>query len=601
MNDTKKILKDLNKEQLNIVKSDENLYVTACPGSGKTRVLTRKIAYQHLKYNESLKKIIAITYTNRAAEEIKDRLDLLGLDNTETIWVGTIHQFCLEFIIYPFKMNIPRISKGFTIIDQYSQREYIQQLNNELKLDLGFLELNKIDLTLSMDLEVKEKKYFEFSNAYHNKLEANKEIDFDMILLMAFKILCVNSNVSRNIANNIRAIYVDEFQDTRELQYKILAKLFKCNTEIQSMFVGDMDQAIYGSLEGVAKPVNELQELTRQTFKTATLHGCYRSSQRIVDFYSNFQEEKYSIESRGCNRNTRGHIEYKNSINKDELPHLIKNIITDRIEHGVSENDICIVAPQHYILFSLGEFLREELPNYNFDAVTISPIKVNDHSMFFKLAILCFTEAGKKSRRRKRVASDIIRILTNEFGVDLTDDFLNLDLLQFINKQKNLYSGNNGVELYQFVTEGLLDYLGILKKSYLPIFKQYNLFIQEVESRIESNNLSNTITSFQKMFKIREGITITTAHKVKGNEYDTVIAINLLKGRIPHWNEVYHTQDKGVDSSRKLLYVICSRAKNNLYLFSEEGYTTGNGQPLEPTNLLNKVQFEYDTHDVKQS
>ncbi|BDP68866.1 hypothetical protein EfmAA94_00390 [Enterococcus faecium] len=79
------------------------------------------------------------------------------------------------------------------------------------------------------------------------------------------------------------------------------------------------------------------------------------------------------------------------------------------------------------------------------------------------------------------------------------------------------------------------------------------------------------------MFKSRDGITLTTAHKVKGNEYDTVSAINLLNGKIPHWNEIFNVSDKGISSARKLLYVICSRAKNNLFLFSEVGYFTSKG------------------------
>ena len=324
-----KIVNDLNLEQKDVVESEDNLYVNACPGSGKTRVLTRKIAYQAIKHDGSLKRIIAITYTNRAAEEIKERLSLLSIDDDINIWVGTIHQFCLEFIIYPFKMNLSRV--------QYTQ----------------------------------------VSEMYHTMLEKNKEIDFDMILLVAHKILTVNSNVARNIASNIRAIYVDEFQDTRELQYNVIAKLLQNNPQIQSMFVGDIDQAIYGSLDGIAKSVEELEMLTSHTFQSKTLHGCYRSNQRLVDFYSNFQSCPYEIESRGNNKNDRGFISYDCKVTKEDLPNIIKNIIKEKIESGIHEKDICVLAPQHYPLFSLGEYLKKELPYCNFDAINISPIKVN--------------------------------------------------------------------------------------------------------------------------------------------------------------------------------------------------------------------------------
>lgn len=588
-----KLLNDLNLEQKDIVESQENLYVTACPGSGKTRVLTRKIAYQILKFSGSLKKIIAITYTNRAADEIKERLNLLSVDNGN-VWVGTIHQFCLEFVLYPFKMNLPRVSKGFVIIDDYTQREYLSQINITLNSNLKSYELNKIDLSLSSNFETNEIKYSKIAKMYHEMLEKNKEIDFDMILLLAYKILSINSNVSKNIANNIRAIYVDEFQDTRELQYSIIGKLTKNNLRIQSMFVGDIDQAIYGSLDGIAKAVRDLAKVTKQTFSVKTLYGCYRSNQRLVDFYSNFQSTPYHIESRGSNKDKSGFINYDCEVTKENLPNIIKNKVEESLDGGINENDICIISPQHYPLFELAEYLKKELPNCHFDAISISPIKVNDHSIFFKLSVLYFTEPGEKVYRRKRLAKEILNILINEFRIEISERYIDLDLLKIINSSKKMCKAKNGIELYDFITKCLFTKFNITEKNYPSVLTQYTFFINEMEDRIKNNALSNDISSFERVFKDRKGITITTAHKVKGNEYDTVIAINLLNGKIPHWEEIINSPDRGVNSARKLLYVICSRAKNNLFLFSEAGHTTKNGAPLLPTELLNKIEFDYD-------
>ncbi len=98
-----KIVNDLNLEQKDVVESEDNLYVNACPGSGKTRVLTRKIAYQAIKHDGSLKRIIAITYTNRAAEEIKERLSLLSIDDDINIWVGQYISFVLNLLFILLK------------------------------------------------------------------------------------------------------------------------------------------------------------------------------------------------------------------------------------------------------------------------------------------------------------------------------------------------------------------------------------------------------------------------------------------------------------------------------------------------------------------
>lgn len=586
-------LEDLNAEQKSVVQSNDNLYVTACPGSGKTRVLTRKIAYQATKYKDSLKKIIAITYTNRAANEIKERLETLGVEENN-VWVGTIHQFCLEFIVYPFKMNMDRISKGFTIIDDYTKREYLNEINEILNLKLKSFELDKIDLSLSLDHEIVEEEYPKVSEIYHEFLRENKEIDFDMILLLAYRILFENSVVTINIANNIRAIYVDEFQDTRNLQYGIIGSLTRRNKSIKTLFVGDIDQAIYGSLNGIAKSIEELEKITNQTFIPKTLHGCYRSTQRLVDFYSNFQSMPYQIESRGSNRDETGIIKYNFKINKQDLPQKIKKVILERLENNVLEEDICVISPQHYPLFALSEYLKKELPTSNFDAITVSPIKVNDHSAFFKLAVLYYTEPGIKVRKRKFIANEILNIFTNEFGIEIGEQFINLDLLKIINSAKKKFIENDGVELYRFVTNLLFTHLNISKEIYPNIFKQYDAFLEDMIQRISNNSLSRDLNSFYRMFKQNKGITITTAHKVKGEEYDTVIAINLLKGKIPHWEEVINGYDQGENSAKKLLYVICSRAKKNLYLFSEEGYSTAkSGTPLIPTPLLKSVTFNY--------
>lgn len=585
-------LQDLNAEQKNVVQSNENLYVTACPGSGKTRVLTRKIAYQATKYIDSLKRIIAITYTNRAANEIKERLEALGIEENN-VWVGTIHQFCLEFIVYPFKMNLARISKGFTIIDDYTRREYLNEINEQLNLNLKSYQLAKIDLSLSLDYEIVESEYPKVSKMYHKILMENKEIDFDMILLLAYSILSKNSVVAINIAKNIRSIYVDEFQDTRNLQYEIIGSLTKKNLAIQTLFVGDIDQAIYGSLNGIAKSIEELEKVTNQTFIPKTLYGCYRSTQRLVNFYSEFQGMPYQIESRGANRDESGIIKYNFTISKHNLPQEIKNIIVESLTNNVLEEDICVVSPQHYPLFNLSEYLKRELPNCNFDAITVSPIKVNDHSAFFKLAVLYFTEPGIKVRKRKLIANEILGIFINEFGIEFGEQFINLDLLKIINSAKRRFVENDGVELYKFVTNILFNRLNISKEIYPNIFKQYDVFLKDMIQRINNNSLSRDLDSFYRMFKQNKGITITTAHKVKGEEYDTVIAINLLKGKIPHWEEVFNSYDQGESSAMKLLYVICSRAKKNLYLFSEEGYLTGTGTSLTPTPLLKSVNFDF--------
>ena len=123
----------LSKEQMTICQSEKNLLVKACPGSGKTRTITYKLAYRIEKNPDNLKKLIAITYTNRAADEITHRIEELGID-TERVWTGTVHQFCLEWILKRYKMYTKSLNQGFKIIDERVKERYITEILRQFNL-----------------------------------------------------------------------------------------------------------------------------------------------------------------------------------------------------------------------------------------------------------------------------------------------------------------------------------------------------------------------------------------------------------------------------------------------------------------------------------
>ena len=115
---------ELNTKQSDVIKNENNILLIACPGSGKTRTLTYKIGYELDKLDDSRKYIIAITYTNRAAEEIKERIELLGID-TKQLWIGTIHSFCNEWILKPYYSLLEDLKYGFRIIDSQESEELL--------------------------------------------------------------------------------------------------------------------------------------------------------------------------------------------------------------------------------------------------------------------------------------------------------------------------------------------------------------------------------------------------------------------------------------------------------------------------------------------
>ena len=122
--------KELNAEQSIAIIDDNNILLVACPGSGKTRALTYKIAFELSKLTNEKKYIIAITYTNRAADEIRERIELLGVASKQ-LWIGTIHSFCLEWILRPYSLYLPELKKGFRVINSFDSETIITEICNE--------------------------------------------------------------------------------------------------------------------------------------------------------------------------------------------------------------------------------------------------------------------------------------------------------------------------------------------------------------------------------------------------------------------------------------------------------------------------------------
>ena len=562
-------LKDLNDAQKNACLEEKNVLLRACPGSGKTRTLTYKLAYFAKKKSKSYKKNIAITYTNRASEEIKSRVSQLNID-TDKIWTGTIHQFCLEYIIRPYSMYSNLTKKGYDIIDEYTQKKYIKGICDQLKITFNNNE-NMLE---------NEKVYCE----YKKLLKDKKQIDFTMILEISYNILKEKEFVAKNIANIIESILVDEYQDTNLLQYQILESIYSRNKKIKLFFVGDTNQAIYGTLGGIAKSKIELEEMYHTEFIELELRGCYRSTQNIINYYKNFQIEEANIES-CCNlKNEDSIISYDKNINKIDLANVISNIIRDEVNHGTNEEDICVIAPQWWQLFDIGNKLKILLPEIRFDSPEISPIKYDPLNIYYLIARLLFTEKGKNTVSRKNTAKEIINILKSEYKIELPKFIDTYLVLKLINS--SIRYNDDGILTLKKCIMDLFEKCRINLKQEEKLKQKLCEFLENTNDRINRYNLSISLENIEKSFKIKKGVVINTFHGIKGEEYKVVIATGLLKGYIPNWKIINKTLVSHVETN-KLLYVICSRAKQKLYLFSEKGRTTRNGIELLPTNELN--------------
>lgn len=568
------ILKGLSPEQKAACKAIENILLTACPGSGKTRTLTHRLAYQAAQEPASKKWNIAITFTNRAADEIASRLNDMGVD-LSNIWTGTIHQFCMQFIIRPYAMYSGRLSKGYSIIDEYTQREY----GKSIAKDLG-IKLCPFDDPLQTPA---------VATAYETLLSANKEIDFEMILRFSEALLSRCPFICANIASVIKSILVDEFQDTNELQYSILAKIFKANKSISLMFVGDVNQAIYSSLGGVAKCKAELDALYETTFKEMSLTGCYRSTQRVVNLYKHFEILQTGVCSVADIKDVAGTVNYCRSVSKENLTAEIAAIIRSELASGTQAEEICVLAPQWQILFKLSRDLRSQLPDVLFDAPDISPIKYDPMNPLFLLARLLFMPSGENVPTRKQIATEFISIIRDDLRIMVPDKIQGYDILSVVNHCRTL--DTDGIICLKAAIERVFALLRIDVNKEKALSSLIESFFEKIDSRVIQHKLPTDYDSISKYFRDKRGVVISTIHGVKGEEYTTVIAVSLLNGYLPHWDYIYQSDKKPLRKAEtmKLLYVLCSRAKQNLYLFSETGRKTRNGLEYTPTDELSLI------------
>lgn len=236
------------------------------------------------------------------------------------------------------------------------------------------------------------------------------------------------------------------------------------------------------------------------------------------------------------------------------------------------------------------------MPDKHFDAPEISPFKRDPLNPFYLLAKLVYTSPGYNTYVRKKIALEIISIFQDEYHVSMNENVDIHDLLRIINGYHNVL-GKDGIEYYEVCIKSVLLCLGIDLENEKELKNTFESFLDKTKERIKRYKIENTNLSIKSSFYEKRGIVLSTIHGVKGEEYNTVIAFALLNGYLPHWDYIYKDEKKAIRNieTKKLLYVLASRAKKNLYLFSESGRVTQKGYPYMPTDELEKISFDYDT------
>lgn len=530
-----------------------NTIVSASPGTGKTKTLVAR-AQKKLESMPKHKSLALITYTNAGADEISSRLNI----DEKDIFIGTIHRFCLEFILRPFswiyKWDKPRI----VTFDELN--EFIE-INTDI--DLGDSPLDEIgkfkrllDGKLDKSVEWENIESLEYTaELYFDFLASKKAIDFNEILYKSYKIISENRFVSDSLANKFYEISVDEFQDTNIFQYEILKAINQTPT-CTFFMVGDEKQKIYKfagaidyAFENASNDFNAIIE---------TLEVTYRSTTNIINGYSSLFENhpKLVNESKYKNENIKIIIREKAN---NELNDYLENAISQLIEkYNATLTEIAILTTSWRDAFFISRSLRQKFPVVGLGAL---PHRSMNSSTFTLIRCLSkFTFAP--TIRNLRVIRRNVEFHALENNILLSEKDLTFSVNSLITKFKDLNFEMKLLEGFDF-----------LKSLFEEVFKKDNSDIEEI--RININAEEAEAWNLEKYFKTVsgfDGITINTIHQAKGLEYDIVILNGVSENRVPWQRRIGNTWDyeplteENLENGRTLLYVGVSRAKELLIL-----------------------------------
>tara|TARA_R110002020_G_scaffold204341_3_gene408392 strand:+ start:754 stop:2535 length:1782 start_codon:yes stop_codon:yes gene_type:complete len=583
---------ELNSEQTAAVTESLSVFLVACPGSGKTRALTYKIAYE-LSRQTDKRIVVAITYTHRAADEIQERIEEMGVD-TSGLWIGTIHSFCLEWVIKPYGIYHSELARGYRVIDKHDRELILERLCDSYSgvthwdCDYYFSEAG---YHLGCADTRKHEALHKILGEYFHELSETRQIDFELILWYAHTLMRDQNYIAPLLSHVFSYIFVDEYQDTKQIQYSLITAILRAGAgRTKTFIVGDPNQEIFGSLGGYAISVEDFRAQAGTPIKEMALSRNYRSSERIISHFSNFNVHATNIQGVGTNAAFPSVVSYNQHIAHTDLHDELVRLIQMSLSAGHAPAEICVIAPWWILLASTTRKLVAMLPDQQFDGPGLVPFSNDLDNFWFKLSKILLTKSSPHLLvRRMRWARDVITDL-NHFGINTSSLTQRLLL-----RESNALSiaETDGLTYLDQAFNQLFKRLEIALDSFPPLVEHREAFFRSSNLRIErlrkdGASYITDISFFQKVFRERTGITVSTIHGVKGAEFDVVIAFGLLEGMVPHFNEA-----SGQVAAQKLLYVIGSRARKHLHLISEAGRPRGRYAHYVATEVLDSCAFSY--------
>ena len=605
------ILEGLNNKQYEAVTNTEGpCLVIAGAGSGKTKVLTHKIAYLISEKNIKPWNIIAITFTNKAANEMKERISNLIGDDAADIWMGTFHSICVRIL----RRFIDRIGfySSFIIFDTSDQRTLIKNCIKELGIDdkmfndravLSEISNAKNEMQAPETYatyaggDFRKEKIATIYSLYQKRLKENNAIDFDDIINYTIKILLDNRDIMEYYSDKFKYVLVDEYQDTNKAQFTLIKMLAFKNKNIT--VVGDNDQGIYSFRGADISNILNFEKDFEGT-KIIKLEQNYRCTGNILKAANSViknNEVKYKKEL--WTENEEGNLPkiYQADTEYDEAMYIVNQIEHLKREEYYKYSDFAVLYRMNSQSRAIEDILRRE----NIPYKIIGGLKFYERKEIKDIiSYLRLIQNSNDNLSLKRIINepkrgigktslDKIEMLSQSTGVPMyeiikrADEFgLNrvfVNSREFINVIEELKQQKETLSISELIkatlkktgyTKALENENTIEAENRIENLEEFLTVAIEFEEESADNLLSEflegiTLSSdIDNLEETDDNVTLMTLHSAKGLEFPVVFLVGMEEGIFPGYKSI--SEPKELEEERRLCYVGITRAKENLFL-----------------------------------
>lgn len=605
------LLEGLNDKQYEaVINTDGPCLVIAGAGSGKTKVLTHKIAYLMQEKDIKPWNILAITFTNKAANEMKERVEALVGDDAKDMWIGTFHSICVKIL----RRFIDRIGfdHSFVIFDTSDQRTLIKECLKDLKIDDKMFTDRIVQFEISnAKNDMKEPEEYEAMvkgdyrrekiasvyNLYQRRLKENNAIDFDDIINYTIKIFKENDDVLDYYTNKFNYILVDEYQDTNKSQFTLIRLLAKAHGNIT--VVGDNDQGIYSFRGADISNILNFEKDFKGT-KIIKLEQNYRCTQNILNAANSvIKNNEVKYKKKLWTENEEGALPtfHVSDDEYDEGRYIVEEINHLRREEYYKYSDFAILYRMNSQSRAIEEILRrEDIPYKIVGGLKFYERKeIKDIIAYLRLINNTSDNLALKriinepKRGIGKTSLDKIQAISEQTGIPMYQIIKEADQYGlsrvysnaqgFIEVIEDLISKKDEYTITELIkhtlketgyTKALEDENSIEAENRIENLEEFLTIAVQFEEEEADNDLSTflegiTLSSdIDGMDEEEESVTLMTLHSAKGLEFPVVFLVGMEEGIFPGYKSI--GEPKELEEERRLCYVGITRAKNNLYL-----------------------------------